>query len=286
MFGRDIILKNWYAKGRKINWALHFGLEKKSVPAITGSFYVTPHYLDDQGEKWGDTHVQDIGKYFDEYSHWFNRQRMHPIGGTDGPPHFEINGFNIRQFKSAAHGVTGLLGEVLVTILFQDELNIKPNNIAFLSVGNEKTPDIVLDIEPSLFSNLIRSKSDSSNYRLHKQNLTRASIIDSFNWEEPVPVECKSSRTEHSGDMRKALQQLLSYWSIIDSMAGIGLFAQINVIPTARIDLFLLVPENHQKQLDILRIARRDVWNTSLVRLSEDPLLHEIKEAIGGKFLG
>lgn len=282
--GEYAILNDWFLQERKIEWTLTFGINSRVKPNIKGDFLCSPLYLDDQGKKWGDTHIRDIGKHYEEYSFWNEVSHLYPIGGHGNTARFEISNYTNRRYKGAAPGVTGLIGEVLVTTFLQKVLMLSPLEIAHLvpSKGT-KAPDICLDIQPHVLANLLR---DKTSLQFRQSNFQLANILESIVWSEPFPLECKSRRNDVDNHMRSALLQLLSYWDSIPEMSGYGMIAQIDVMPVTRLNLYLLFP----KSTEILNVKNiiqtRYIDESNPLNTQRDPKLMDFKRALGGKLLG
>lgn len=149
-------MNHWLLRSRSIEWELTFGLSGSRKPNIGGTLKTNLSYLDDQGEKWGDTYVKIVGQHYDDYSHWNNVSTLLPIGGGNSDRLFVPAPFSKRMYKGAAPGVTGLIGEVLVTVLLQTVFRLKPFDMAHLK-DDRKAPDICLDIDSSIIANTIRT---------------------------------------------------------------------------------------------------------------------------------
>lgn len=275
------LLLNWLLRPRQIKWCFVIGLKRKT-PNITGEFITTLHYLDDQGEKWGDTYIKIVGQHYEDYAYWNAVKHLLPVGGSITPT-FVPAPFRKRQYKSAAPGVTGLIGEVLITNFFQKEFNLSPFDMAHL-MDNRKAPDLCLDIEPQLISNMFRNIQQAT--RLGRiENSMIANIIARANWPEPLPVECKSRRQGGDRQLRSALLQLLEYWRQIPSMAGYGIYAQVDIFPETLIKFHLILPKLNE--IDSVRqIITGRTEGTTLPELPIEPTVKEFNEALGGKILG
>ncbi len=59
------LMHNWLIRDRKIEWEL----------ALLS-------YLDDQGEKWGDSYIKIISQHFDNYAHWDSISTLLPVSGN------------------------------------------------------------------------------------------------------------------------------------------------------------------------------------------------------------
>lgn len=93
------ILFEWLHRPRKILWELTFGLDIRRQPNIRGEFAVNLAYLDDQGEKWGDTHIKIVGQHYEDYAHWDSVSTFLPVGGLTPSRTFLPNSFTIRSYK-------------------------------------------------------------------------------------------------------------------------------------------------------------------------------------------
>lgn len=279
--GANVVLNNWLLRPRRINWEITMGLSGRRKSNINGEFMTSLSYLDDQGEKWGDTYIKVVGQHYDDYAHWNSISYLLPIGGEHGLPNFVPRQFDKRRFKGAAPGVTGLIGEVLATVFFQQILNLGPYDIAHI-LDNHKAPDICLDIEPIIISDLFRTAHQN---RSRYENNRIAQIIERCIWDQPLPVECKSRRNGGDRQIRSALLQLLAYWRKVPLMAGNGIYFQIDVEPLTRLRIHLLIPREEEIE-NIRLIVTGNVEDTGLPKLSAEPNFMEFMEKVGGRLLG
>jgi hypothetical protein len=251
------------------------GLSGKRIPNIKGTFLTTLSYLDDQGDKWGDTYVMIVGQHFEDYANWNSISTLLPIGGTLATRNFVPSPFTKRSYKGAAPGVTGLIGEVLTTVFLQSVVNLNPFDMAHI-MGDRKAPDFCLDIEPQLLSNLFRT---SISLRDRAENEAIANHLDGIAWEQPLPLECKSRRENGDRQVRSAMLQILEYWRRVPVMAGYGIFVQVDVNPITKLRIHLLIPKNNQ--IDNIR----RIINDSRI-LPEEPTIKDFNRNIGGRLLG
>ena len=279
--GSNAILLNWLQRPRNIEWFFTLGINGRRKPNVKGILNTTLNYLDDQGEKWGETYIKVIGQHYDDYSHWNSVRHLLPIGGTAGVTPFAPHPFIQRQYKEAAPGVTGLIGEVLVTVFLQKVLNLSMFEIAHLK-SVEKAPDLCLDISPQVIANIFDNETP---VRPPLQNALVSSEVSQFIWSEPLPVECKSRRGSGSRQLRSALLQLINYWRRVPSMAGYGIFAQIDVVPNTIIRFHLLAPKPNYAS-EVRRIITGEVSGTDLPTLPVKPTVVQFNEILGGKLLG
>ncbi|OME30920.1 hypothetical protein [Paenibacillus odorifer] len=277
--GSNSLVLSWLSKPKIINWSIKLGVNTRKSPIVSGSFTTTLSYLDDQGEKWGDTYVKVVGQHYDDYAHWNHVSHLLPIGGiTNQLQTFVPSSFRGRQYKDAAPGVTGLIGEVLTTTFLQKEVGLKPFQMAHLK-GNVKAPDLCLDIQPSMLIPLIQKAKNSSN----KNELLNT--LNNSSWHDPFPIECKSRRDKGNRQIRDALNQLISYWGKVTSMAGFGVIAQIDVIPTTNINLHLIIPKATEL-INVQKIILGDVRGTNLTPLPINPTISQFNSLLGGRIIG
>lgn len=251
------------------------GLSGKRLPNIEGTFLTTLAYIDDQGDKWGDTYVMIVGQHYEDYAHWNSKRTLFPIGGTWRARNFVPCPFTKRKYKGAAPGVTGLIGEVLTTIFLQNVVYLNPFDMAHI-MGDRKAPDFCLDIEPQLLGNLFRT---AIHKRAKSENEAIANYLDGVNWEKPLPLECKSRRENGDRQVRKAMFQILEYWRRIPLMAGYGIFVQVDVNPVTELRIHLLVPRTNE-----IDNIRRIINDSSI--LPDEPTVKEFNRYIGGKLIG
>ena len=274
------LLYKWLRRDREIKWELTLGISSQRSADINGKFVTSLSYLDDQGEKWGDTYIKIIGQHFDDYAHWDSISTLLPIGGNSNSPivatSFVHIPFSSRTYKGASSGVTGLIGEVLVTVFLQSVLNLGPFDIAHLE-DNGKAPDLCLNIDPKLIADLFRNYTDRENAT---DNNNFANIIERKKWNNPIPLECKSRLGTGDRRVRKALAQIIAYWKKVPDMAGYGIFAQIDVGPTTKIRFHLIAP----KDGELINI--RNIICNSNSTFPENPTCCEFNTQIGGKLLG
>lgn len=280
--GMSRVLSQWLQRPRPVEWRLILGLDWRSRPVSKGTFNTSLAYLDDQGEKWGGTYVKVVGQHFDDYSHWDAVESLLPLGGPGAPVTFVPRPFSWREVKGAAPGVTGLIGEVLITVFLQQVLRLSRNEVAHLK-EDQTVPDLCLDIEPRAFAALVRIPTDST--RTDWANEQLATQIEQAVWSEPLPVECKSRRSIGARDVKDALRQLVAYWRRIPQMAGHGLFAQINVFPSTVLNLHLTIPAPAEAA-NVRAIITGQVADTGLVPLSEEPTYTEFQDLLGGRLIG
>lgn len=240
-------------------------------------------YLDDQGEKWGDTYIKVVGQHYDDYAHWEDVQQYLPIGGgVTSPVDFIPQQFNRRRYKGAAHGVTGLIGEVLVTVWLQKVLRLAADEMAHL-LDNRKAPDICLDIEPSVLSRLIRNGDCETDLVGGNQQI--AQRLEAAFWPAPLPVECKSRRGNGNRAVGDALRQLVAYWREVPDMAGYGIFADVQVVPETHIVLHLLAPKDSEA-LNVRSMVTGQVAGTGLTSLPTTVNYKVFQQFVGGRLLG
>lgn len=269
------ILSDWLNRPRAIEWCVTMGLSGKRKPNIKGSFLTSLAYIDDQGDKWGDTYVMIVGQHFEDYAHWNSVSTLLPIGGRLGTRNFVPSPFTKRKYKGAAPGVTGLIGEVLTTVFLQNVINLNPFDMAHI-MGDRKAPDFCLDIEPQLLSNLFRT---SIHERDRAENEIIAAHLDGMIWEQPLPLECKSRRENGDRQVRSAMLQILEYWRRVPVMAGYGIFVQVDVNPITKLRIHLLIPRTHE-----IGNIRRIINDADI--LSEEPTIKDFDMHIGGKLIG
>jgi hypothetical protein len=251
------------------------GFNARRKPNIIGTLVTSLAYIDDQGDKWGDTYVKIVGQHYEDYAHWSSKCILFPIGGTPTSRIFVPSTFKQRKYKDAAPGITGLIGEVLTTIFLQNIIRIDPFDMAHI-IGDNKAPDFCLDIEPRMLGNLFRT---ATHKRSKLENEAIADYLDSITWNKPLPLECKSRRGKGDRQVRKAMLQILEYWRHVPEMAGYGIFAQIDVNPDTKIRLHVLLPK--PKEDDYIR---RLISDSEI--LSEEPTIQEFEEYIGGRLIG
>ncbi len=275
------IMNQWLQRPRHIEWEITLGLSGTRKPNVKGELITNLSYLDDQGEKWGDTYIKIIGQHYDDYAHWNSVSRLLPIGGSSLGKMFVPAPFSKRKLKGAAPGVTGLIGEVLVTVFLQSVLKLNPFDVAHLN-DNRKAPDLCLDIEPGIISKLFIT---GNQVRPKKENILVANDIDKAVWNYPIPVECKSRRNNGDRQVRNAMLQLLEYWRQVPDMAGYGIYAQIEVNPITKIRLHLLAPKPLQIT-NVKKIITGNIVGTRLPSLPDEPTCSKFKSIIGGRLLG
>lgn len=283
MLEDNSILINWLSKPREIQWFITLGLSGSRKPNIKGSFITTLSYLDDQGEKWGDTYIKVVGQHFDDYAHWNSIRMFLPIGGSGFSKVLIPKPFVRRRYKEAAPGVTGLIGEVLITVFLQNVLKLHPFDIVHLKDNpGHPTPDLCLDIQPNLIVNLfniaVHLRSISENSRI-------VSALGSMSWLQPLPVECKSRRDSGNRQVRAALLQLLEYWRKVPSMAGYGVFAQVDLSSNTILRLHLLMPKHSEIQ-NVRDIILGNITGTLLPALSASPTIAEFNQKVGWRLIG
>lgn len=273
---KNMVLNRWLNKQKKFDVEVVLGLSGRKQPLFNTSFFTSLSYIDEQGEKWGDTYIKIIGQHFDDYSHWDDVCYLLPISGERNFLKFVPLSFSKRDFKGAAPGVTGLIGEVLVTIFFQKVLCISPFDMAHLT-SNDKAPDFCLNIQPlDLFRCL--------NFRSNPFDSTIFHLIKS-GWSYPLPVECKSRKSRGDRQARSAIIQLISYWKQIPQMAGYGIFAQIDIIPKTKLRLHLLIPKSNEI-LNVQKIISSNIIGTELPQLPQKPTVKQFEEIIGDRLIG
>jgi hypothetical protein len=276
--GSISLISQWLNKPRTINWAVKLGFNTRKKPLLTGSFSTTLSFLDDQGEKWGDTYVKVVGQHYDDYAHWSQVSQLLPIGGiSNNLQTFVPNPFTGRQFKGAAPGVTGLIGEVLVTVFLQKEIGLSPLQIAHL-MDNTKAPDLCLDIQPSTLARLFQKHSTNHSVK------TLLTHLNGITWPSPLPMECKSRRDQGSRQIRTALHQLLAYWRQVPKMAGHGIIAQIDVLPQTIINLHLIIPKISELNNVQSIISGQGVQSN--LNLPTDPKISDFDRLLGGRIVG
>jgi hypothetical protein len=270
----------WLRRNREIEWELTLGISSRRTPDICGKFLTSLSYLDDQGEKWGDTYIKIVGQHFDDYSHWDSINTLLPISGNLHSqivfPTFVSTPFSFRTSKGASSGVTGLIGEVLVTVFLQTVLKLGPFDIAHLE-ADSKAPDLCLNIPSKVIADLFRNYTKSEKAA---DNNNFADIIELSTWNNPIPLECKSRLRNGDRKVRKALEQIIAYWKSVPDMAGYGIFAQIDVVPTSKIRLHLIIPKDGES------INVRNIICNSKSSFPKNPTYKEFNTQIGGKLLG
>lgn len=241
----------WYDLPREFEWRLFLGNHRR--PVTNGMFVSSLSVISNLGEKWGDTYIRDVGLHYDDYSNWESKQRLYPIHGNN----LYINSeYELRKFKDAAGGVTGLIGEVLTVTFLQKILNIPPYHIAHIKQTSKmKSPDLLVQLKKEGLINAISFKKYNNDEIL--TNLVN------YPFSCPFPLECKSRRYGASR-LRDALIQLVDYWKIVNSSAGFGMVALINLIPKTSLDILVFLPRDN-KQLDIMNVI-----NSTLVSKNGD----------------
>lgn len=271
----DHILHDWLKRPRNIEWCITMGLSGIRKPNLRGTLVTTLTYIDDQGDKWGDTYVKIVGQHYEDYAHWNSRKTLFPIGGTPISRKFVPSPFTQRKYKCVAPGVTGLIGEVLTTIFLQNIMKLTPFDMTHI-MGDSKVPDFCLDIEPQMIGKLFRT---ATNVRPKSENEVIANYLDSITWDQPLPLECKSRRENGDRQVRKAMLQILEYWRRVPSMAGYGIFVQVDVCPATKLRIHLLIP--NPGEIDNIRT----VINDQKI-LPEEPTVKEFEKHIGVRLIG
>lgn len=275
------ILFDWLHRPRKIQWELTFGLDSRRQPNIRGEFVTNLAYLDDQGEKWGDAYIKIIGQHYEDYAHWDAVSTFLPVDGAMSNSLLIPNPFTIRDYKDTAPGVTGLIGEVLVTVLLQNVFLLNPYDMAHLR-DDMKAPDMCLDIDPHVITDIFKS---AIHVRPKDENMALADEINHASWSYPLPMECKSRRNTGKRQVRDAILQFLKFWENIPEMAGCGIFAQVDVNPATRIRLHLLTPKASEVD-NVRKIVTGMTAGTELPVLPKEPTYEQFMDAIGGRLIG
>lgn len=275
------ILFEWLHRPRKIQWELTFGLDIRRQPNIRGEFAVNLAYLDDQGEKWGDTHIKIVGQHYEDYAHWDSVSTFLPVGGSSPSRTFLPNSFTIRSYKDTAPEVTKMIGEVLVTVLLQQVFKLKPYDMAHLK-NNLHAPDMCLDIEPKILADIIKN---AEQVRTKNENREVAEKVSRAAWDYPLPMECKSRRGTQDRQVREAILQLLEYWRHIPEMSGNGIYAQVDINPVTKIRLHLLIPKESETE-NIRNIVTGRMEDTDLPQLPEEPTYDQFMAVMGGRLIG
>lgn len=275
------ILSDWLHRQRQIQWELTFGLDIRRQPNVRGEFATSLAYLDNQGEKWEDANIKILGQHYEDYAHWDSVSTFLPIGGAIPSRTLLPNPFTIRSYKDTAPGVTGMIGELLVTVLLQQVLKLNPYDMAHLK-ADMKAPDMCLDIESKVISDILKS---AVQIRPKNENKELAKEIDGAVWTYPLPLECKSRRGTQDRQVREAIFKLLNYWRHIPEMAGNGVFAQVDINPETKIRLHLLIPKETERD-NIRNILTGSNAGTDLPKLPEEPTYEQFMAVMGGRLIG
>lgn len=278
---RNTVMDQWLQRPRNIRWEMTLGLSGRRQPNVIGELITNLSYLDDQGEKWGDTYIRIVGQHYDDYAHWNSISTFLPIGGVISSRLFVPAPFAKRTYKGAAPGVTGLIGEVLVTVFLQTVLRLNPFDMAHLK-DDRKAPDLCLDIDSSIIANVFRTNYPA---RSITENQRVADNIERAIWNYPIPLECKSRRNDGDRQARSAMTQILEYWRQIPDVAGYGIFAQIDVNPITRIRLHFFAPKASEIN-NVRNIITGNTLGTMLPTLPNDPTCSEFNRMIGVRLLG
>lgn len=244
----NTITNLWIHTAREFQWNVYLGSRKNLV--AQGKFNTSLSYLDNQGEKWGDTYIRNVGLHYDDYSNWDNKQRWYAIPRSS----IYVNSpYELRKYKDAAGGVTGLIGEVLTTIFLQKVMKIPPFQIAHIKQSSKiKSPDLLVEISMSDIINLLSLGGEIDSNLLKKLNTCYIN--------DPIPLECKSRRYGATR-LRDALSQLIEYWTKVNCSIGYGIVVLVNLRPQTSLDLLLLLPQSG-KQTDIIKTTNS--WDDSL----------------------
>ncbi|WP_042166741.1 hypothetical protein [Paenibacillus gorillae] len=233
--------KQWLLRPINIKWNIKLGLRTNNRSILSGSYNTNLSYLDDQGDKWGETYIKYIGQHFEDYAHWGSIYTYAPLEGRLSR---KPGTFSIREYKDAASGVTGTIGEVLAITFFQNVFGLTAFEMAHLKSSSlYQAPDFCLDIQPSqLVAFLTRHRFT---------DLTLHNALTGLHWGDPLPLETKSRRQNNSGgknpsQIKDGLAQLISYWKRVPSVSGYGLIMQVDVFPRTVLNLHLLIPKKNE----------------------------------------
>lgn len=69
-------LYHWLIRPRKIEWCITMGFNARRKPNIIGTLVTSLAYIDDQGDKWGDTYVKIVGQHYEDYAHWSSYKKL------------------------------------------------------------------------------------------------------------------------------------------------------------------------------------------------------------------
>jgi len=258
----------WLHFPRVIDWKLYMGKKRNLI--VEGHFQSSLTYINNQGEKWGDTYIREVGMHYDDYANWDSRQRFHPIPASG----IYVNSpYELRLFKDAAGGVTGLIGEVLTVIFLQKSMNIPPYHIAHIKQTSKiKSPDFLVQINQKEIYDLISGRAPQAKILTEVSRCT----IDT-----PMPIECKSRRNGTTR-LSSALMQLVDYWRVVNSSAGYGIAALINLVPQTSIDFLLFLPKPGEQKKIIKTIQSDFISSDNKVKNFTEK---HFFEKLGGYFL-
>lgn len=111
------LYEQWLLSPRKVKWNVKLGLKTNVRAALSGSYTINLAYLDDQGDKWGESYIKYVGQHYEDYAHWSSIYTYAPLEGAISR---RPGTFSIRKYKDAAPGVTGTIGEVLTISFFSE----------------------------------------------------------------------------------------------------------------------------------------------------------------------
>jgi len=266
------ITKVWLHLPRQVTWNLYLGNRVNLV--AKGKFDVSLCHVNIQGDQWGDTYIRDVGLHYDDYSNWDSKQRLHAIPKSTV---YVTSPYELRKFKDAAGGVTGLIGEVLTTIFLQKVLRIPPYHIAHIKQSSTiKSPDLLVQTDIANIKNLLSSSKYLADPDLPDK-------LDIYSLTNPLALECKSRRN-NTTRLRDALVQLIDYWKAIHHSIGYGMVSLVDLKPQTHMDFLLFLPLNG-KQSDILNIINSTLFIDSnsgeVINLKE----RNFFDKLGGCFL-
>lgn len=244
----NFITNLWIHMPREFQWNVFWGNRNNLI--AQGKFNTSLSYLDNQGEKWGDIYIRNEGLHYDDYSNWDSKQRWYAIPESSV---YVNSPYELRKYKDAAGGVTGLIGEVLTTIFLQKVMKVPPFRIAHIKQSSKiKSPDLLVEISMSDIINLV-SLGEKTDPNL-------LNILNTCSINDPVPLECKSRRYGATR-LRDALSQLIDYWTAVNCSIGYGIVVLVNLRPQTSLDLLLFLPKS-DKQMDIIKTTNS--WDVNL----------------------
>lgn len=115
-----------------------------------------------------------------------------------------------------------------------------------------EAPDMVVSIQPQDILSLLGRQPGSAAPVLKALN----SALTTESWPAAVPTECKTRLGRSERRPTEALRQLVAYWDRVPSMAGVGFFSQVDVLPETVVNVQMLIPQRGRSH-DILQAVRR-----------------------------
>ncbi|MGZ4112320.1 MAG: hypothetical protein ACXVP5_07790, partial [Tumebacillaceae bacterium] len=123
-------LLNFLTSSKPIRWRLVMGINNP-LSVAEGTFYTTLAHLDFRGMIWGESLILNIGQHHSVYEGDISNilcGKLEPNPTSD---------FKRHKLKKAASGITGGIGEVLLSLFFQHVLELSDCELSHIEATSK-----------------------------------------------------------------------------------------------------------------------------------------------------